>query len=564
MPFLQFSSASFTPENGEQCLYAAKGQSFRVKGIMLKNGDTQYLPRKIRIFAVNRAITGSIFLCTLSKDPMNRFLFTLGLLPILLAPAFTQGHFKWTSEARQAYDKLTQLRLREAQALIDQIKKNDPKNLLAHHLENYVDFFTLYILEDESAYKERKANRDQRIDLIERGDARSPYLLYTQADIRLQWALLKFKFNDYLGGFQDVHKAHKLLVKNAEAFPDFMPNLKNLSILHALIGTVPDSYKWGVKLLSGLEGTVAQGRREMERVLAYSKKHDFIYAGEMKAIYAYLLLHLANDPDAAWQYIQSAGFEPQQNPLHCFVLANIAMRSGHNDEAIELLQFRPRSRAMLPFDHLDFMLGLAKLNRLDPDADQFLLQYLQQFPGQTFVKEACQKLAWHALLFDGEEGYQQYMERCRQRGVALAGSDKHAQREAEAGLIPQPDLIRARLLFDGAYFRDALKVLEAIDGEQFSEKRDQLEFYYRKGRAYHGLENYPLAIWHYQQTIYHGEESTYFYACNAALQTALIYEELGNEKMAETFFRRCLSMYPDEYRNSLHQRAKAGLNRLQD
>lgn len=495
---------------------------------------------------------------------MTRFLITLFLLVQSAVPGLAQSQFEWTPKALQAYDRIINLRLREAQTLIDQIRRETPSNLIVHHLENYIDFFTLYILEDKEAFRALKNNRDTRIEAIQRGDPHSPYYLFIQADIRMQWALLKFKFNDYFGGFQDVNKAHKLLVENAEQFPDFMPNLKNLSILHALVGTIPDNYQWGVRLLSSLEGTIGQGRREMETVLRYAENNEFIFHDEMKALYAYLLLHLANEPEAAWRYIQKAGFHPDQNPLHCFVMANIAMRAGHNDEAIDLLRFQPNSRAMLPLDHLNFMLGLAKIHRLDPDADQYLKRFIERFPGHTFIKEAYQKLAWHALLFEGEEGYHEYIELCKNNGALSTGSDKNAQKEAETGQTPQVDLVKARLLFDGGYYQEALRALEVIDGEQFAEERDQLEFYYRKGRVYHGLKNYSLAIWHYQQTIYRGERSPFFFACNAALQTALIYEELDNRSLAETFFRRCLALYPDEYQNSLHQRAKAGLGRLAD
>jgi tetratricopeptide (TPR) repeat protein len=494
---------------------------------------------------------------------MTRFLFTIAMLAFL-GTCTAQGHFKWTSEAKQAYQKLTQLRLREASTQIEQIKKEDPDNLIVYHLENYIDFFTLYILEDKTTFKNRKPNRDIRLEIIKAGDPESPYYLFAQADIRMQWALLKFKFNDYLGGFQDVNKAHNLLVKNTARYPDFLPNQKNLSILHSLVGTIPDQYMWGVKLLSGLEGTIAQGRREMEAILNHAQFDSFIFADEMKAIYAYFLLHLDNEPEAAWQYIQSAEFSPDQNPLHCFVMANIAMRSGHNDEAIELLRFQPHSRAMLPFDHLNFMLGLAKIHRLDPDADIYLKRFTEQFPGDTFKKEAYQKLAWHALLFEGEAGYFKYMEQCSKNGYIQTGSDKNAQKEAASGLSPQVGLVSARLLFDGGYYEEALQILDVIDGEEFPEERDQLEYYYRKGRIYHGLKNHSLAIWHYQQTIHRGEKAPFFYACNAALQTALIYEKLEKKNLAETFFQRCLTMYPDEYQNSLHQRAKAGLNRLRD
>ena len=495
---------------------------------------------------------------------MNRLTYTFFFMLLFWASSYSQGRFEFTPEALTIYDKLTSFRLQEAATRIERFKQEDPDNLTVYHLENYIDFFTLYIKEDKEAYRESKNNKDVRIDKIQSGDQNSPYYLYLEADIRFQWALLKFKFNDYLGGFREISKAHKLLLKNQEKFPDFIANKKNLSILHALVGTVPDSYKWGLKLLSGLEGTIAQGRREIEEVLAYSKDHEFVFEPEAKALYAYLLLHLENEETEAWEFIQNAGFMPHKNPLHCFIMANIAMRAGENDEAIDLLSYRPASRAFLSFEYLDFMLGIAKMRRLDADADLHLLSYVNHFEGDNFIKEAYQKLAWFGLIFEGEAAYFQHMEACQKKGTTDAGRDKDAAREARAGVVPNVDLIKARLLFDGGYFQRALDVLDSLDGEQFLEKRNQLEYYYRKGRIHHGLKQFPLAIWHYQQTIYFGEGDPAFYACNAALQTGLIYEELGNQNQARAFFRRCLDMTPDEYRNSLHLRAKAGLNRLKN
>lgn len=493
---------------------------------------------------------------------MNRFFSTLLASLAFSCVASAQAYFEWTPKARKVYEKVIHLRLREAQNGVEDLKREEPANLIVHHLENYIDFFYLYLQEDRNAFKALKSKRSERLDYIQAGDSESPYYLFVQADIRFQWALLKFKFNDYLDGFQEVSKAYKLLVKNQEMFPDFMPNLKNLSILHALAGTIPDNYKWGVKLFSGLEGSIAEGRREMETVLTYAQTNDFLFEKEMKALYAYLLLHLENKSEEAWSFVQSAGFQPEQNALHCFIMANIGMRGQHNDEVITLLERRPKSRAISHFAHLDFMLGLAKLRRLDVDAKKHFLAYLKHFKGEHYIKEAYQKLAWHALIFEGEEAYWRYLELCREQGTAVSGNDKSAQKEAESGQAPQVDLLKARLLFDGGYYEQALKLLNSLDEEHFPEKNGRLEYFYRKGRIHHGLKQFPQAISHYLQTIRRGENETYFYACNAALQIGLVYEEMNNPVQAKAFFQRCLSMKPDEYRASLHQKAKAGINRL--
>lgn len=471
-------------------------------------------------------------------------------------------YFEYTPNARLAYEKTLALRFGEARSLLDQIRKQDPGNLIVYHIENYIDFLTVYINEDEAEYKRLRNNRDLRLARVEAGDASSPYYLFIQADIRLQWALARLKFGEYLGAFTDVNRAYKLLQRNQQRFPDFMPNYKDLSILHAMVGTIPDNYKWGVKLLSSLDGTIPQGRRELEQVLRYARHHDFIFREETYALYAFLLLHLENQEEEAWQTIQRAGLDPRSNLLHCFVQANIAMRSGHNDEAIRILQQRPAGAAYQPFPYLDFMLGLAKLRRLDNDADVYLHRYVARFDGQNFIKEAYQKLAWHALIRGDLDGYRSNMQACRLQGKEVTGSDASAQKEALDGTPPQTVLLKARLLFDGGYFRQAYQLLAPLSVTDFSGAHDRLEFLYRMGRILHGLQQYPQALHYYQLTIEAGRNDPAFFACNAALQSGLICETLSQPDRAISFFNQCLALRPDEHRTGLHQGAKAGIARI--
>jgi len=58
-------------------------------------------------------------------------------------------------------------------------------------------------------------------------------------------------------------------------------------MLHAIVGTIPDKYKWGVKLLSGMKGTIKQGKSEMEEILTYSKTNDFMFEEETLVMYAF-------------------------------------------------------------------------------------------------------------------------------------------------------------------------------------------------------------------------------------------------------------------------------------
>jgi tetratricopeptide (TPR) repeat protein len=72
------------------------------------------------------------------------------------------------------------------------------------------------------------------------------------------------------------------------------------------------------------------------------------------------------------------------------------------------------------------------------------------------------------------------------------------------------------------------------------------------------------ALDYYEKTILKGKDEGYYFACNAALMSGFLYEKIDDVERAKEYFSLALDIKPDEYRSSLHQKAKAGLNRLED
>lgn len=454
------------------------------------------------------------------------------------------------------------LRLEESRSLCQQLAQQEPQNLIRHHIENYVDFFTVFLNEDRQEFERLEANKDRRLEAIENGPKSSPWQRYLLADIRLQWALARLKFEEYGTAFLEVNKAFKLLEKNQALYPDFIPNKKDLGILHAIVGTIPDGYKWAVEWLSAAEGTIQQGQEELEAVLEYSKKNDFIFETETYVLYGYLMLHFKQNSKRSWEVMQNSPLEPTTNPLAAFIIANIAMRIGKNDEAIRVLRNRPRSRAFHPFPYLEFMHGTALQRKLDPQATLYFQRYLDQFMGQNFIKEAYQKMAWSALIQGDLASYQIHMRSCQTRGFALTGSDESAQQEAESGIIPNVDLLKGRLLFDGGYYQRAYQQLSVLSETQFSTQQEKVEYWYRLGRVQQERKLHTQALVLFEKTINQGRDLPVYFACRAALEAGHIYEAMGSKTKAKEYFNLCLAIKPDEHRSALHQAAKAGLNRL--
>lgn len=458
-----------------------------------------------------------------------------------------------------AYEEILQLEMGRARLHLAALQQAEPENLAYVHLENYIDFFQLYLTEDERLLAARRVQKDQRLALLEQLPADSPWRNYALAEVRLHWALIFFRFESYLPAFKEVNKANKLLQANVQQFPDFLPTYKDMGLLQAAVGSIPAQFKWGIELFSSLKGSIKGGAQEMTKALQ-DKKHPFYR--ETAVLYALLQLHLLNEPNKAWQKVQSLGLEPATNKLHCFILANIAMRSGHNDTAIRLLQSQPRGGSSEDFAYLDFMLGLAKLRKLDTTADLYFQSFLLRFKGAHFVKEAKQKIAWATLLKGDAQGYLRQIKEVNSRGNATAGGDRNALKEAQKANLPHIGLLKARLLFDGAYYQQAREVMDAIRPNELGSPQLELEYYYRIGRILHGLKDYAGATSFYERTINLGLKENAFFACNAALQAGFIAEQNGQKAQAKRYFERCLSIQPDEYATGLHIQAKAALNRL--
>lgn len=491
----------------------------------------------------------------------NLFLFIFSNWLVINA-VLCSPYFSFSPKARLAYEYAISLRFEESNRLLNDLKNTEPDNLVPIYIENYIDFLTVIIDEDKSYLKNIRDKKEFRLQKIKSGDPSSPYNLYFQAEINVQWALMRIKFEEYLTAFNELRSAHSLLKKNYEQHPDFIANLKSIGLLEAMIGTVPEKFQWGASWLSGIEATISGGRKKIEQVLDFAKKNDFIFEKETLVTYGFLLLHLENQDAEAWSFLKNSNLDPKDNPLATFVLANVAMKTANNDEAIRLLENRPTSAQFHSFPYLDCMLGISKLNRLDKNADRYLLQFINQFRGINYIKDAYQKIAWHALVVKKDTNlYLHYLMLCKTKGYAKIGADKSALKEANKNEIPNIVLLKTRVLFDGGYYdkaKNTILTLNPVNEQNIT----QQEYYYRMGRIMQKIGNNENAIGNFNMVIHLANNKISYFACNSALQIGIIYEKKKLKVQAISYYKKCLALKSDEYESSIHQKAKTGLLRL--
>jgi hypothetical protein len=234
-----------------------------------------------------------------------------------------QSRFEFSPLARAAYDKTLALKFDEANGILAELRRKEPDNAVFHYIENYADCLKVFISEDQKTFDQLAPRAEKRIAALRGSDKNSPYYLFAQAQVRLLWAMNRAKFGEYLTAFNETSTAFGQLEANQKKFPSFMPNKMSLGVLHAIVGTIPDNYKWGLKLLSGMNGTTAQGQAEIEQVITYAKSNDFVFEQEALVMYAFLTLHLNNQSDNAWQLMNSPKLKPKEQHTFLFLFSII-------------------------------------------------------------------------------------------------------------------------------------------------------------------------------------------------------------------------------------------------
>lgn len=482
---------------------------------------------------------------------------------LLLIPGWLNAKIDFNQHIKTIQNEIFNLHFKNAQTLIEQEKKANPKNTAIVACENNLDFMIAFLSEQLTDFEKMKSKSSARLDAIE-GDTEeknSPYYLNMQAELIFQRAILKALHNEMFSAALDTRKAFKMFEENHEKFPQFKPTLKGLGLMHAMIGCIPENYKW-IASLAGLNGTIAQGTSELnECVLASVKNKELAYLkNETLLLLIYLETHFNKNIPAAYDLLKY--YDTHTSQMITFSIANVFAADGKNDVALDTLLNMKCDANAYPLNYLNYMIGIGKLNRLDTGASSYFLNFVTDFKGKSFVKSAYQKLAWTGLLNNDTLTYNKYMDRLKTAGGTFSDEDKQALTEANSGIKPNLILLKARLLFDGGYYLKSLQQLVEKGQSEMLSQKDKIEFIYRIARNFDMLKQKEKAIVYYKNTITIGEQTTYYFAANAALNIAMIYEEKKDKTNAIAYYKKCLSMRNHEYQNSIDQRAKAGMNRL--
>ncbi|HEX4374471.1 MAG TPA: hypothetical protein VHZ50_14315, partial [Puia sp.] len=228
--------------------------------------------------------------------------------------------------------------MNEARLLIQKEKQQNPQNGVTILLDNYIDYFSLLASENKNEYNRLSDAKSARLSALEENDKNSPYYLYSQAQVYLQWSFLKAKFGDYKSSAFDAKKAANLLKENTKKYPDFLPDKISLALVNVIFGSIPENLKWITNFL-GMSGNMQAGVRQLEEIRAELPKTRYSYYDDEVIFFISTIdISVARNINGYNKLILYVAGMDNNSLLKSYLQGYIASKTAHNDDAINYLE----------------------------------------------------------------------------------------------------------------------------------------------------------------------------------------------------------------------------------
>jgi tetratricopeptide (TPR) repeat protein len=467
--------------------------------------------------------------------------------------------FDYSRLCDQAYKHYLSLQLDEGTNVLRKELIANPYNLMATYIADYEDCLILMMNGDPKDYQQRSGHMEARLALLSKGDGKSPWQRWCKAGIYFHWALIHFRTGENFKAALNFRRSFILLRENKKLFPAFQQNNIFFGAEEAVVGTIPDDYKWLASVF-GMKGNVKKGIAQV-RIFIQSTPEKEPFKEEAIIYYNYLRFYLLSQQQEVWNYVNSKAFPVQSNLFYSFIKANIALNFRKADVAITVLKAAQAIPAFKKYPILEYELASALLHKLDPEAISYLKPFISNYTGKFFMKDAIQKLAISYYISGNMNSANYYKAEVLKAGSKQVDADKQAHRFASIKGWPSLHLMQARLLTDGGYYNEAIQKLSGFNVSQAA-IAEQLEYYFRSARIYEETGNKAKAIEYYETTIKLGSKRQEHFAARSALQLGRMFEKTGSRDKAVRMYKQCLAMKNHDYQANIDQQAKAGINRL--
>ncbi|MFA8449426.1 MAG: tetratricopeptide repeat protein [Bacteroidales bacterium] len=461
------------------------------------------------------------------------------------------------------YLLLDRLQLDEGKKKCYKLLQDNPSDPSPHILLNYADFLELFIGEEYKQFEKLSKYKNQRIKAFDKLKNNNPWKNYGKSVILLHWAFTRIKFGEYFTAVFEVNKAFKLLNENTKQHPKFAPNYVALGLLHTLIGSIPKTYQRMLAFVSTLEGNIAKGKQELNSVK--ESKNWKVWYPHLKTeslfFLGYIEMNLSPDRKNITKFIKET-HSIKSSSIKTFLLANLYIKNYQNDSALHILNNKKTYNKSKKFHYLNLLHGEVLLKKGNPLSKYYLNKFIIEFKGSHYLRQAKRHLAWAYLIENNKTDYLKWINEIPKNGATLIDADIQAMKEFNSQNPPNIFLLKARLAFDGGYFDNALSILHNIPNINQLSTKEQIEVIYRKARIFQEQKKINLAIKYFKKSLEKSQDKSWYFSGKSSLELGKLFEIKNNTQTAIYYYELCLKLDFEEYKTSITQKAKAGLNRL--
>ena len=488
---------------------------------------------------------------------MKRFGFLL--LCFLSIWISVRAEFVLNNNVKQAYTNIYRLHLNAAEEIIAKEYQLNPDNDFIPYLRFNVAFTKVFLSEDRGLYLETEGVINRYINKIKVTNEESPWHATCLSEMYMMRSALKLKFGRNVKSGFDGLKAYNNAQEAFETYPDFKPSWLNWGLVNVAVGSVPDSYKGLIGAL-GFDGDIEEGLQFIEESWKYSQEPKNIWlSAKSTLIYGYVSMQLEEDNFGSLSELNLRS-DFRKNNLLIYVEGKFLQEKRNNKGLIMLLEKRDKSEEVFPFHYLSYMEGKAKVAAMQEDADVPLLDYLENYQGENFIKSAHYNLAVHYYLRGQTNlaGVQKSL--VDSNGMDQTGADKMALFMAARAF--NRTLLLAQAHYDNGDYQKALTVLNSST-DYCKTRTDSVEMFYRLGRIYQALNNDFEAIASYKQAIEVAKDESTYFSASSAFQLASILNAKNMFASSRYYLKLTLEYNKYPFQDGLQQKAKALYKRIE-
>lgn len=473
---------------------------------------------------------------------------------LICQPAFAQS-IKDHPEIYAAYHDVLRLKIDGGREKLKQVIPNHAQLGHYHYVKSLADVTEILITEDAKLYKKYEDHEEDYLDGLREMDESDPHYRYYNAEIRIQWAIVKIMFDEDMKAGMSLKTAYNYIEKNIERYPDFESNYKAYGSLHVLFAVVPESYHWILRLF-GIKGNAILGWEELNKI-----RPDNPYWLETGLIKALISLNILNKEEQTLGLIDELRKSNQDNLILNYLYNTALIKYAKSEQALpNLRKLLFTSAEYHRIDNVYYKLGEIYMQKQQyPLARYHLSKFLNQYEGRNYIKDTWFKIFLSYWLEGNEKMAEIHWNKAKESGRTFASADRNANSILEEDNYPNQQLMKARLATDGGYFTLATQALKNIQQGTLADKKDESEYFYRYGRLYDKTGKDQDAIFNYLNAIKKAGKENWYFAPAACLYTGYIYESRQNYTKAEFYYEKALSYKKHPYKAGIDHKAYAAL-----